>query len=286
MTKKNRRRTKATDYSPNDLLLVRQTCLYIFSHLPGELVEQITVVGGLVPSLLIKDPPSPGEYHLGTADLDIGLRIGSQGVNQYERLTAVLGDLKFEPERTKDGKAAGVRWRLNRDDVPEVLIDILPAVLDRDREQLAQLDLPGIELSARTGFALLDRERVELSGECIVTGEHRDESLWVCGPGAYIVIKALTFVQRNLKKDAYDLYYVLRNYGAGVQDVFPHIAPLMSGSRDAQRALTILHDDFADPNGDGAIAVPLFLYGRADDELQADVAGFTNQLLASLGMAP
>ncbi len=104
--------------------------------------------------------------------------------------------------------------------------------------------------------------------------------------GAYIVIKALTFDQRHFNKDAYDLFYVLRNYGAGIQDVFACLAPLLKGSKDAQRALEILASDFADANGDGAIAVPLFLFGKPDEELQADVAGFARALLACFGMAP
>lgn len=145
--------------------------------------------------------------------------------------------------------------------------------------------IPGAELSARTHFAFLDRQRGELSGEGM-SGEQRHVSLWVCGPGAYIVIKALTFDQRRFGKDAYDLFYVLRNYGAGVEDVFARMAPLLKGSKESQRALDILALDFADAEGEGASAVPLFLFGTADEELQADMAGFTRTLLRCFGMAP
>ena len=68
-------RSTASDYSPDDLLLVRQTCLYLFSDLPPGLTDSITVVGGLVPSLLIPQPAAQERRHLGTADLDVGLAL-------------------------------------------------------------------------------------------------------------------------------------------------------------------------------------------------------------------
>jgi hypothetical protein len=276
-------RRTAADYSPDDLPRVRQTCLYVLSSIPAELRDAVTIVGGLVPSLLVPLPPEPGERHLGTADLDIGLALSIRGDNLYTALTGRLLTLGFEPERVENGRPASIRWKSGKSITPEVLVDILPALLPGDHASPAAT-IPGLGFSARTGLAFLDRERVELSGESIV-GKRQQVSVWVCGPGAYLVIKSLTFEQRGFSKDAYDLFYVLKNYGAGVGDVFNHLAPLITGSPEAQRAIQILHDDFADPNGDGAVAVPLFLYGRRDDDIQADVAGFTNRLLAYLGMA-
>lgn len=272
----------ASQYLPSDLLRVRQTCLYVFSQLPAHLLRSTTVVGGLVPSLLIGSPPAPEERHLGTADLDIGFALGSQGRQRYEELASLLGSLGFAPEQTKDRRAAGVRWRQNAAGFSASLIDVLPLV-EHETDGSSAMSVPGVEFSACNHFALLDREPVALSGECIL-GEHRSVNLWVCGPGAYVIIKALTFRSRQLNKDAYDLFYVLRNYGAGVHDVFTRLAPLMKTSKDAQRALDVLASDFADPDGDGPVAVALFLFGRPDEQLQADVAGFTNRLLRHFGM--
>ena len=192
-------RSKASEYSPNDLVRVNQTCLYVFSQLSAPLLNNLTVVGGLVPSLLIQPPPTPENRHLGTADLDVGLALGLQGERHYEELTALLRTLAFTPERSEGGKATGVRWKLDTE-AGEVLIDILPVVTNEAAS--LSVTLPGVEMSARTKFAFLDRVQVRLTGQCIM-GEHRDVSLWVCGPGAYMVIKALTFHERQTYKDAY-----------------------------------------------------------------------------------
>ncbi len=41
----------------------------------------------------------------------------------------------------------------------------------------------------------------------------------MCGPGAYVVLKSLAFRSRGENKDAHDLYYLVRNYGTGIEDV-------------------------------------------------------------------
>jgi len=49
----------------------------------------------------------------------------------------------------------------------------------------------------------------------------------MCGAGAYVVLKALAFDSHGENKDAYDLFYVIRNYGSGVSDVVAKLAPLL-----------------------------------------------------------
>ena len=54
--------------------LVRQTCLYMATKF-GELLDELVVVGELVPSLLIPEEsfPEGEDNHVGTVDLDLGL---------------------------------------------------------------------------------------------------------------------------------------------------------------------------------------------------------------------
>jgi hypothetical protein len=94
-----------------------------------------------------------------------------------------------------------------------------------------------------------------------------------------VVLKALAFDSRGENKDAYDLYYVVRNYGAGPEDVAAKLQPLLDDA-DAQRAVTILKRDFSEPDKVGPMRVAAFVTGGKDESLQADVVGFVGQLLA------
>ena len=98
------------------------------------------------------------------------------------------------------------------------------------------------------------------------------------------MLKALVFDGRGENKDADDLYYVIRNYGAGVDDVVAKLRPLL-GDAETQQALRILRRDFLDPESVGPRRVAEFLVGGRDDAIQADVVGFVSQLLGQCAKA-
>ena len=92
----------ATDYKREDLELVRQTCLYVATKL-GDLLDDLVVVGGLVPSLLIPDESLPAgeDVHIGTTDLDLGLSLAILDTKRYEDLSLRLNRADFKPDEKR-----------------------------------------------------------------------------------------------------------------------------------------------------------------------------------------
>jgi len=135
----------------------------------------------------------------------------------------------------------------------------------------AAIIAPGLTLAFR------DRDRVRLDDRTIL-GERAARDVWVCGPGAFVVLKALAFDLRGENKDAYDLFYMIRNYGKSVEDVVARLHPLLT-EESARRALAVLHRDFHAIDGVGPRRVADFLLGAPDDGIQADVVGFVGRLL-------
>ncbi|MDD9947851.1 MAG: hypothetical protein OXU20_42825 [Myxococcales bacterium] len=99
------------------------------------------------------------------------------------------------------------------------------------------------------------------------------------------MLKALAFDSRGENKDAYDLFYVIRNYGGGMGDVLGRLRPLLDDD-EATKAVEVLRRDFTDPEAVGPRRVAEFVSGGPSDEVQADVVGFVSQLLMSLDEAP
>ena len=87
----------ASEYPREQAELVRQTCLYVATKL-GDLLDELVVVGGLVPSLLIPEESLPrGEdTHVGTMDLDLGLSLALLNADRYEELTSRFRRAGFE----------------------------------------------------------------------------------------------------------------------------------------------------------------------------------------------
>ena len=150
-----------------------------------------------------------------------------------------------------------------------------PGKLFNIEQDFATVIAPGLHL------AFENRRKVRLEGLTIL-GEAATREIWVCGAGAYVVLKALAFGIRGENKDAYDLFYLIRNYGKGVPDVATELKPLLKDG-SAVTAVEFLRRDFQSSGSVGPRRVAEFLFDREDAEVQADVAGFVRALLQHCG---
>ncbi len=240
-------------------------------------------MGGLVPSLLIDQtnlPPGVAT-HAGTMDLDIGLTMSLLDGGRYRSLTQSLRQAGLSPDVNELGRPTFQRWKAGG--AQGVTVDFLiPPSRPDDRggrlrnieADFAAVIAPGLQL------ALEDRERVALSGETIL-GERVSRSIRVCRPGAYMVLKALASDRRGENKDAYDLYYLLRNLSPRPGDIAARLRPLL-GDPAAVEAIAILRRDFLDHDAVGPRRVAMFVTGSPDDDLQADVQGFAAALIRAI----
>jgi hypothetical protein len=202
--------TTAADYTPEMVTLVRRTCLYLATKL-GDLMDEIVVVGGLVPSLLIDQSnlPADTDPHAGTMDLDLGIAFALVNEERYAEVTERLASDGFKPD------------------------------LNTKRQ------------------------------------------IRVCGAGAFVVLKALAFRNRGENKDAYDLFYLLRNYGSSVEAIADELRPLREDS-STKKALHYLDEDFQQIDSIGPKRVAEFLFGQSDETIQADTLGYVRQLLQAV----
>ena len=94
--------TTAAGYAPDQVARVKSTCLYLATKL-GDLMDELVVVGGLVPSLLIDQEHLPENVpaHVGTLDLDLGLAFALVGEQRYQACgeTFARGGIRDGQER-------------------------------------------------------------------------------------------------------------------------------------------------------------------------------------------
>lgn len=273
---------QASQYTNEQVELVRSTCLYVATKL-GDLMDNLLIVGGLVPSLIIDQEhlAADTDPHIGTLDLDVGLQVALLNEGRYRTLAERLRDAGFEMDRNDKGHSTRQRWAISS--AGRVTVDFLiQPTLQEDRggklrdlePDFAAIIAPGLRCAFR------DRKQVTLQGRTLF-GEKATRHIWSCDAGGYIVLKALAFEGRGESKDAYDLYYVVRNYGSGPIEVAARLKQLLDDP-EAMHAIEILERDFSDPEALGPMRVAQFLSGRADMDLQADVVGFIGQLLKGL----
>ena len=216
-------------------------------------------------------------------DLDLGLSIELLATGLYEPLADRLRAARFALDANERGNPTRQRWRPPTSFVGVAVDFLIQPTLESDRggslrniqPDFAAVIAPGLHL------AFQDAVAVPLTSTTIA-GEQATRQINVCGPGAFVVLKALAFRERGENKDAYDLYYVLRHYGSGIDDIANRLRPLLDDS-NARTALAILREDFMDHDGVGPRRAAAFLNaGQPDDNIQADVVGFATQLLDRL----
>lgn len=275
--------TTAESYRAEHVVLVRAVCLYVATKL-GDLMDDLVVVGGLVPSLIVdQETLAEGtDAHVGTMDLDVGLAVALLNQGRYRALTDRLRQAGFSQDVNKEDHPTRQRWKIVRAQkmtidflIPPTRPDDTGGKLRNIEADFAAVIAPGLHLAFR------DRCRITLSGPTII-GESATRDVWVCGPGAYVVLKALAFGSRGESKDAYDLFYVVRSFVAGVEKVARHLRPLLA-DRAASEAIAIIRRDFFDHNGVGPRRVAEFLTGGRDHAVQADVVGFLRRLVECCG---
>jgi hypothetical protein len=270
----------ADGYSPSFTQRVEATCLTLATWL-GDFWDDLVVVGGLVPTLLIRPDslPTGTAPHVGTLDLDIGLEFAIFDEERYRTLAEHLRRAGFAPDTNEKGNPTQQRWKLAQPEAAKVDFLVPPSPQESRGGKLLHIQsdfaafvTPGLQLAFR------DRLSVQLDG-LTAAGEKASRPIWVCGPGAYVVLKALAFRTRGDNKDAYDLHYLVSQYGTGVQSVVGHFKPLLDAP-EAQRALQILREDFQHIDSLGPRRVADFLVGGPDDAIQADVLGFVTEFLS------
>jgi len=275
----SRKPNRATGYDSRHVDHVRAACLYVATKL-GDLIDETVIIGGLAPSLLIDQPriQSAEDRHVGTTDLDVGLALAIFDNQRYQDFTHRLRQAGFARDENERGQPTNQRWSIHGD--AKVTVDFLIAPsLPNDRpggvrnieQDFAAIVAPGLHL------AFLDRQRIHLDGKTIF-GERAARDVWVVGPGAFVILKALAFRGRGENKDAYDLFYVLRHLEAGLADIVRRLEP-HAGDASAREALAFLKDDFAEIDSIGPRRVAEFLVGRPDDALQADARGLVLDFL-------
>lgn len=106
---------------------------------------------------------------------------------------------------------------------------------------------------------------------------------------ALLAMKGFALGGRKKDKDAYDIYYCIRNYESGVEGLIVDCMPLME-DEEAVRAFTIIAEKFAERDYYGPDCVARFaekegvLDGRTRDQWQTDAYGQVNAWLKGMGL--
>ena len=269
-------------YTSEETELVRSACLTVAVTL-GAYLDDVVIVGGLVPSLLIDsqhaEPSDADEDHPGTNDLDLGLSLAVLDDERYTEISARLRAEGFEPDQNAAGNPTVQRWRLG-----DLKVDFLmPPAPGQDPTRRVQNLEPDFGALVTRGLELAFNERSQVTIVGItLAGEEATREVPVCGPGAFIVLKAFAFADRGEPKDAFDLVYVIRGTPGGAAEVAAQLRVHAATHPEiVDEAVASLARDFETPGHHGPRRAADFDHIGGDDldAAAADAHGYVDDLI-------
>lgn len=277
----------AGDYDDRTTAAVKSVLIEI-GQILGSFRGKFAVIGGAVPWLLLGD--SDDMQHVGTLDLDLGLDAEALGDGEYASLVeALLGHgytqrkvlRRFQLARqiaVEDGGA----------DIDVIIDFLMPRHAEVVRNVPPLVSDFAVQRADGTDLAVRFYQMVAITGAMPRGGMNRVE-VAVCSIPALLAMKGHAINGRYKQKDAYDIYYCIRNYPGGPQALADACRPLLehvSGLSGYQH----IASKFDSVDGFGPVCVRQFVENsqvlgeRSPAQWQQDAFGQVDIWLRALGL--
>jgi hypothetical protein len=276
----------AAHYDDRSTAAVKSVLLEI-GQILGSYKGKFVVVGGLIPWLLQNDEDMP---HVGTLDIDLGLDPSALADGEYANLIELLQGHGYR--QRDDLKPFQLVRELPQEDGSspiEVVIDFLmqrnvkvvknrPPLVEDFRVQ----EVNGADLAIRLA------EDFRLNGT-MPGGGTNTVTISVCSIPAFLAMKGFAVEKRHKQKDAYDIYYVIRNYRDGIPALAEACRPVLN-DLEGLEGYHYISGKFTAFDDYGPTSVRKFveetdaLQERTPEQWQRDAFGVVDQWLKLLGL--
>lgn len=272
------------DYNARSTDAVKSVLIEIAQTL-GSFQGKFAVVGGAVPWLLLNNEEMP---HVGTLDVDLGLDHEALGDGEYATLVGALQEQgyaqsielrRFQLQRVVDPNDGGPPIR--------VVVDcLMPRDAKPEKNDPPMVDDFAVMKASGGELPLLFNQLVEMKG-AMPDGIKNKVEIAVCSIPALLAMKGYALLGRNKEKDAYDVYYCIRNYPGGPEALAEACLPLLShkSAQEGYAGIARKFDEF-DSYGPGCVRKfaeeAQILGDRSADEWQQDAFGQVQVWLGAL----
>lgn len=265
------------DYNAEMVAAARSVLIEV-SNLLGAYRDQLVVVGGWVPELLL-----PGG-HIGSTDVDLALDHRHLDEGSYRTIRELLLGRGY-----RQGKQPFIYLRPMRIGGREdhVQVDLLAGEYEGTGRSHRHQDAGGVQARKARGCDLAFEGVVELTMKgTLPNGAEDTARVRVASIVPFIVMKAFALRDRLKEKDAWDIYYCLSSRRAQLAELAEEFGPLRQHGL-VREALSLLDEKFASEKHVGPRSVADFEELTDEDDRalrQREAFELVHQLLVKLGV--
>ena len=276
----------ANEYDDRTTAAVKAVLVEI-GQILGSFKGKFAVVGGAVPWLLLDNFEMP---HVGTIDVDLGLDAEALADGEYVRLVDALMTHGYgQNKKLKKFQLVRRIEATDEGDPIDIVVDFLmprDAVIDRNKPPIIE-DF-AVQRADGTDLAMRFNQMVAVRGAMPNGGTNQVE-IAVCSIPALLAMKGYAVHNRLKQKDAYDIYYCIRNYPEGIDALAKDCLPLLN-LPSAATGYGFINEKFDVIDGFGPTCVKNFvqesqiLGDRTPDQWQQHAFGQVDAWLRALGL--
>lgn len=276
----------AADYD-NRLTEAARSVLIEIGQILGSFRGKFAVVGGAVPWLLLNNEDM---RHVGTIDIDLGLDPEALGDGEYANLVTVLMEHGYSQDENRRNFQL-VRSVPATDSGPpiDVVVDFLmPRGAKTVKNRPPIIDSFEVIRADGAELALQFCEMVSIDGQMPEGGTNRIR-IAVASIPALLAMKGFALDGRYKQKDAYDIYYCIRNFPGGPERLAKACRPMLE-YKDGRKGYKLIDAKFETVDSFGPTSVRNFvedspiLEDRTPDQWQQDAFGQVDAWLRALGL--
>jgi len=278
---------EGTDYSERGTQAVFSVLIELAQVL-GAQSGKFILVGGLVPGLIFKEVEPE---HIGTLDVDIELNPDALGDYGYVEMVEALEQHGYQ--RNIDGlKPFQMLRRVPMDEGEDVdvVIDLLmPENASVKAKEETIIDGLIIQRISGGDVAINHAKKLSLKGR-MPDGRNNEVEVLVASIPALLVMKGYAIGNRDKEKDAYDIWFCIRNFEAGIEVLASECLAIID-EPGVKQGYQFIFQKFKEENGFGPQTVRKFLAERPDqvgeldsDQIQADAHFRVKQWCDLLGL--
>lgn len=258
--------------------------------------QHIAIIGGAVPSLLVRDPPRGMTPHVGTADLDLHLSlhlIDGETSDYYDSIIDGLRSMNLEPDRA-NGRAVKWRW-VGRHRGTSVQVELLCPV----RTKSGRPEAPAKSSPAEANVG----PNGQITALALGYGHLvPDDTIWVkrriegahgsltyefpvAGLTSWLCLKSDAIMRRAKPKDAYDVVWTLDALGPDAAATSVSESQLLHGpfaTEVLDQLSCLVSDQFRDVASTGPRQYRKFLVGDQSRSAQRHAMGTIQEFGARL----
>ncbi len=276
----------ANQYDDRTTAAVKSVLVEI-GQILGSFKGKYAVIGGAVPWLLLDNLEMP---HVGTIDVDLSLDAEALGGGEYVRLVEALMSNGYDQNKglKKFQLVRNIPAADGASPVGIIVDFLMPRDAKIDRNQPPILDDFAVQRADGADLAMHFNQLVAVRG-CMPKGGINTVEIAVCSIPALLAMKGHAIQRRYKQKDAYDIYYCVRNYPSGIDALAADCGALLALPSGAE-GYGFINEKFNTPEGFGPICVKNFvaesniLGGRTEEQWQLDAFGQVDEWMRKLGL--